>query len=192
MKSELLARGMELLVSLDESGKTSFPELEDRIKIYGDELRKLLNYLKEKGYIKYVLALSINGEKLGESTIELLPKGMEVVLGERDYFDASEKVSQTIHNQTNVTNSSEVQVAQTTGDNSPITQTQDNSQTIILKKMIEDDQELDSEKKSRLKEVVDNINKLKQAGETTEKIYSWVKKGIGICAKYGAYLWMLC
>ena len=127
MKSETLIYGMELLVMLDEIGKEiSFPEFEIKSNIKGEELKELLRYLQKKEYLKYTLGLFINEMKLGESTIKLLPKGMEIVIGKRDYFDDSEKGSKTIHNQTNVTNSSQVQIAQA-GDNSAIFQIIDNS-----------------------------------------------------------------
>jgi len=188
MKSETIAYGMEILTILDDNEDISFSNLENISSVKGKELKELLKYLKNKNYIKWISSLFINEHHIADDKIKLNHNGMEVNLGKRDYFEESKIVSQEINNQTNVTNSSEFQVAQNTGDNSLITQNQDNSQTIILNKIIEDDIELDPEKKSELKEVVDNINKLKQAGETTEKLYEWVKKGIGICARYGPYL----
>lgn len=78
-------------------------------------------------------ALFINEHHISDNKIKLANKGMEVFLGKRDYFDEMDKTPQIIHNQTNVSNSSEFQVAQTTGDNSSVTQIQDNSQINVLK-----------------------------------------------------------
>ncbi len=93
MKSETLIYGTELLIMLDEIGKEiSLPEFEEKSKIKGDELKELLRYLQGKEYLRYKLGLFINDSKISDSTIELLPKGMEVVLGKRDYFTEGEKV----------------------------------------------------------------------------------------------------
>jgi len=196
MKSETLIFGMELLVLLDEVGKEiSFKELEEKTRIKDEELRELLKYLEQKEYITWSNPLFIGTSEridfISDDEIKLSHKGMEVNLDKRDYFDETSKVSQEIQNQTNVNNSSEFQVAQTTGNNSPILQTQENIQITILNKIIDDDQELDSEKKSKLKEIIKKIKEMKDSGETAEKIYGWIKKGAGICAKYGPYLWAL-
>jgi rRNA-processing protein FCF1 len=93
MKSEILVYGNELLIMLDKIGKEiSLPEFEEKSKIKGDELRELLRYLQGKEYVRYTLGLFVNNLKLGESTVKLLPKGMEVVLGKRDYFTEEGKV----------------------------------------------------------------------------------------------------
>ena len=93
MKSETLVYGVELLQMLDKIGKEiSFPEFEEKSKIKGGELKELLRYLQGKGYLRYKLGLFVNDSKISESTINLLPKGMEVVLGKRDYFTEGEKV----------------------------------------------------------------------------------------------------
>jgi len=93
MKSETLIYGTELLIMLDKIGREiSLPEFEEKSKIKGDELKELLRYLQGKEYLRYRLGLFVNESKIGESTIKLLPKGMEVVLGKRDYFTEGEKV----------------------------------------------------------------------------------------------------
>jgi len=87
MKSKTLSYGKYILIILDEIGEEAlFPELEDKSEIKGIELKNLLKYLQEKSYLKYKLGLFVNTSKISDSTIELLPKGMEVVLGKRDYF----------------------------------------------------------------------------------------------------------
>jgi len=182
MKSETLVYGEELLFLLNEIGKElTFPEFEEISEIRGEELKELVRYLKEKGYLKYTLGLSINGTKMGESTIKLLPRGIEIVLGKRDYFNESEKISQTIHNQTNVTGSSQVQVAQSIGDNSSITQVIDNSQINVLKQLIEHDEELDEPKKNKLFEILEKFNTLKESGENA---FELIKKVGEIALKY--------
>ena len=93
MKSKTLIYGEELLVMLDEIWKEiTFPEFEGKSKIKGDELKELLKYLQKKEYLCYRLGLFVNTEKISESTIKLLPHGMEVVLGKRDYFTEGEKI----------------------------------------------------------------------------------------------------
>jgi hypothetical protein len=188
MKSETLVYGMELLIILDEIGKEiSLPELEAKSKIKGEELKELLKYLQKKEYLKYTLGLFVNETKLGESTIKLLPKGMEVVLDKRDYFNDGEKVSQTINHQTNVTNSSQVQVAQA-GDNSYISQVIDNSQLNVLKQLIENDEELDEPKKKKLFDILEKFNTLKESGENG---YNLIKKVGGIALKYAPLFFSL-
>jgi len=193
MKSETLNYGKKLLSILDGIGEEiPFKQLEKKCEIKNSELRELLKYLVKKEYISWRNPLfigSINEINLIDTDkIKLVHKGMEVVLNQREYFGDTEKILQKIKNQTNIHKSPNSQVAQTTGDDSPIIQTQDNSQIIILKKIIEDDSELDDDKKNKLKEVVDKIQDLKSKGETVEKIYDLIKKGIGICARYGSYL----
>ena len=91
MKSETLIYGREILSILDGKGRIEIPTFEEECKLKGDELKELLKYLDGKGYLKYRLGLFVNDSKISESSIELLPKGMEVVLGKRDYFTEGEK-----------------------------------------------------------------------------------------------------
>lgn len=181
MKSETLIYGMELLIILDGRGRVSIPEFDKESKIKGDELKELLKYLDKREYLKYRLGLFVNESKISDSTIELLPKGMEVVLGKRDYFTEGEKVLQTIHNETNVSNSSEFQVAQIMGDDSQITQIQDNSQINILKQLIEEDTELDEPKKKKLFEILEKFNTLKESGKNA---FELIKQVGSIAIKY--------
>jgi len=99
MKSETLMYGMELLVILDGIDKEiSFKELEEKTKIKGNELRELLKYLKQKGYIAWKNPLFIGSleriEIIDTDKIKIIPKGMEVVLGKRDYFTEGKKVAE--------------------------------------------------------------------------------------------------
>ena len=106
---------------------------------------------------------------------------MEVVLGKRDYFYENEKISQTIHNETKVSNSSGFQVAQTTGDKSPITQIQNNSKINILKQIIEEDRGLDESKKKEMFGILEKFNTLKESGENAYKL---IKQISSISIKY--------
>jgi rRNA-processing protein FCF1 len=93
MNKEMLVYGNELLILLDEmGGKVTFPEFEEKIKIKGDDLRSLLRYLEKKEFLRYSLGLFVNTSKISESTIELLPAGMEVILGKKDYFTGRERI----------------------------------------------------------------------------------------------------
>ena len=180
MKSETLIYGYELLVILDENEKISFANLEKISKIKDKELRELLKYLQEKSYLNWKNPLFINEHWISDDKIILAHKGMEVVLGKKDYFEKEEKTSQTIHNQTNV-HGDKNQVAQTTGDNSPITQIQDNSKINILRKLIEDDKELDEPKKEKLFGILKKFNLLKESGENA---YELIKQIGSIATKY--------
>ncbi|MDP3027176.1 MAG: hypothetical protein Q8N63_05685, partial [Nanoarchaeota archaeon] len=182
MKSETLIYGMELLVMLDEIRKeVSFPEFEEKSKIKGGELKELLRYLSEKEYLCYKLGLFVGTDKISESTIKLLPRGMEVVLGERDYFNETGEISQTIHNLTNVHNSSEIQIAQTIGNNNKINQSIDNSKLNVLTKLIEEDKELDEPKKKKLFGILEKFNTLKESGENALDL---IKSVGSIASKY--------
>ena len=181
IKAETLIYGEELLVILDESGEISFEQLEEKSNIKDKELKELIRYLESKNYLKYNLALLINDSgPISPSRVRLLPAGMEVVLGKRDYFNEV-GIPQTIHNQTNVSNSSEFQIAQTSGDKSPITQTQDNSKLNILKQMITEDNELDDPKKEKLLEVLEKFNTIKESGENA---FNLIKRVGSIATKY--------
>ncbi len=135
--------------------------------------------------MRYSLGLFIATEstfsKLGESRIKLLPNGMEVVLGKRDYFSNLNGLSQNIQNQTNVNNSSKVQVAQSTGNNSSINQIQDNSKINILRQIIQEDEELDDPKKKKLFGILEKFNTLKESGENAINLLKQVKE---IAIKY--------
>lgn len=187
MKSETLIYGEEVLVLLNEIGKEiSFKEFENNSKIKGEELRELLKYLVKKEFIIWKMPLFIGtfGEPIkviDEDKIKLADKGMEVVLGKRDYFGEIKEISQTIHSQTNVNNSSQVQIAQTTGNNSSITQIQDNSKIHILKQLIENDEELDEPKKNKLFSILEKFNTLKESGENA---FELIKKVGGVALKY--------
>ncbi len=188
MKSDTIIHGVELLVILDKNENICFSDLEKISRIKGTELIELIKYLVEKEYIIKTNSLFVNSTIISPDKIKLDHKGMEVNLGKRDYFDDSNRFSQEIQNQTNLHNSPNPQIAQTTGDNSSISQTYGNMQIIIINQIIDDDPELDDEKKTGLKEVVRKIKVMKDSGETAEKIYGWIKKGMGICARYGPYL----
>ncbi|MFC1682339.1 hypothetical protein ACFL0X_01850 [Nanoarchaeota archaeon] len=180
MKKDTLIYGQELLTILSEIDEDiELPDLEQKTRIKGDELKELLKYLHQKKYLSYRLGLFVNTSKISESTIKILPNGMEVVFGKRDYFN--DVSSQTIHNQTNVSNSSEFQVAQNIGDHSPISQTQDNSKVSILKQLIDTDGELEEPKKKKLFEILEKFNTIKQSGENA---YELIKQVGSIAVKY--------
>ncbi|MDP2924787.1 MAG: hypothetical protein Q8N99_00280 [Nanoarchaeota archaeon] len=180
MKAESLDYGKVILTNLNEIREIDFKGLEKDSLIKGETLRELLKYLVKKDYILWKSALFINEHHISDDEIKLSHKGMEVVLGKREYFDETEKATQTIHNQTNVTNSSQVQVAQT-GDNSQVSQIIDNSQINVLKKLIEEDEDLDEPKKKKLLDILEKFNTLKEGGENALEL---IKKVGGIALKY--------
>lgn len=165
MKSESLIRGIELLAELDDLPKISFDELKHKVDIDQDELRKLLKYLKEKDFIKWRLGLFVNDSPISPGEISLTHKGMEVSLGKRDYFDETKIPHHTIHNQTNIDNSSGVQVAQSTGENSPITQEQE-VKIDVLKKELEEELKKSKPDKSKLKNILEKIIGIAKSGSS--------------------------
>ena len=96
MKSETLIYGIELLVTLDENENISFVNLEKISKIKGNGLRELLKYLKQKEFIIWKNPLSIGSldsiDFIDDDKIKLAHKGMEIVIGKRDYFTGGGKV----------------------------------------------------------------------------------------------------
>lgn len=181
MKSETLTYGIELLTVLDKIGEEIFfPEFEAKSNIKGEELKELLRYLQKKEYLRYTLGLFVNETKLGESTVKLLPKGMEVILGKRDYFSDSDNPLQKIQNQS-VIHGSQNQIAQSIGSNSSINQSQGNSKIAVLKELIENDEELDEPKKKGLLGILEKFNTLNESGEHANSL---IRKVGGIATKY--------
>ncbi len=182
MKSETLIYGYELLMILDELPDISFKELEKEAKIKGDELRGLLKYLKQKGYITWRLPLFVGTLKsttiIDTDKINLTHNGMEVVLGTREYYGDTKNISQTIENQTNVQGSSEVQIAQSVGDNSQITQTT-NIQVESLKEELEKELSKKKPSESKVRNIIDNIIKVAKKG-ASEIISTVFLKSIGL------------
>lgn len=157
MKAETLIYGYEFLAELDDLYNISFEELEKKSKIKGKELRELLKYLVKRDLIKWKSALFVGtGPVISPDEIKLTHNGMEVVLGEREYFENTKNISQTIENQTNVTNSSEIQVSQSTGDNSSIVQTQE-IKIGNLKKELEKELMKEKPDESKVKKLVKSI-----------------------------------
>ncbi len=189
MESETLLYGMEVLAMLDKvQEKISFKQLEKRCDIKGDELRELLRYLIKKEYINWKNPLFINEHWISDDEIKLIDKGMEVILGERDYFKEKAEISQNIHSQTNVNNSSKFQIAQTTGNQSPIIQVQDNSKINVLRQLIKNDNELDEPNKKKLFGILEKFNTLKESGENAGELIKQV--GL-IAAKYTPWFFAL-
>lgn len=165
MKSESLAYGMNLLAELDNLPKINFEELKHKIDMDQDELRELLKYLKQKDFIKWQLPLFVNDLIISPDEISLTHKGMEVNLGKRDYFDEIKSPSHTIHNQTNIDNSSGVQVAQSTGDNSLIIQDQE-IKIETLKKELEEELTKPKPNKDNIKNILEKIMNLTKSSSS--------------------------
>lgn len=197
MKIGNLEYGKVLLTILSETGEIPFEQLEEKSEVKKEELKELLHCLeKEKGYLSWKKHISIGyiGDSesvmpsVSNSEIKLSTKGMEVVLGKRDYFNETAQMSQTVYNQTKVENSSEFQIAQNIGANSPITQVQDNSKINILKQLIENDKELDEPKKKKLLGILEKFNTLKQSGENALEL---IKQVSSIAIKYFPHFFSL-
>lgn len=87
---------MKILALLDKNENISFVNLEKISKIKDKELRELLKYLKGKNYITWRSRLFINEHHIADDKISLAHNGMEVILGQKDYFGDSEKISRSI------------------------------------------------------------------------------------------------
>lgn len=182
MKSETLLYGEEVLKHLNGIGdKVSFKLLEPQLIIKGQELRELLKYLVKKDYIKWKSALFVNDTHISDDEITLAHNGMEIILGKKSYFGENEKPIPTIQNQTNISNSSQVQLAQITGNHNKIEQFIDNSKISVLTRLIQDDTELEDEKKKGLLNVLEKFNTLKEGSDNALDL---VKKVGSIAAKY--------
>lgn len=164
------------LLALILNGKLSLDEFPEKLGINEFHVCELLNYLKENNCVDYIKTMGRGFE--GIKGLKITAKGTDVVLGRTTVREAPP--TQIIHNQS-VINGNQNQVAQTTGDNSPISQIIDNSQINVLKQLIEQDTELDESKKRDLFSILEKFNTLKESGENATSL---IKKVGGIAIKY--------
>lgn len=181
-----------ILWALNDSDGAKVSELVNITGFTEDNVRKILRYLTKRKYVRMPLFITSTGDSdpIPEGDYELSIKGKEIIasgLSVQEIVKAELQGGSHVSNNTHITGNQN-QVAQNVGDDSLIAQSQDNTQITILNQMIDDDPELNSEKKSKLKEIVGKVKAMKDAGETAGEIYEWVKKGAGISAKYGPYL----
>ncbi|VVB83824.1 Uncharacterised protein [uncultured archaeon] len=195
MNQDTLIYGITLLIILKEHEDISFQELEQISEIKGEELRELLKYLKdEKEFVVWKTPVSISfigadgnftGNKMDKDKIKLSSKGIEVNIGKRDYFEGGMKSP--VHNETHI-NGNRNQVAQSTGENSLISQVQDNLKINVLKWIIEEDKELDTSKKGKLLLLLENFNTLKESSENALELIKQVGQ---ISIKYLSFFFNL-
>ena len=127
---------------------------------------EILRYLKQIKAVQYTQLLSEGLQ--GFMGVEVIEKGLEIACQKRPLVDVSQNVSQQVIN-SNVQN-----LVQSTGNSNVINQTVDNSKHYILKQMIEQDQELDSEKKKKLFNILEKFNTLKESGENAFELLKTV------------------
>jgi len=153
--------------------KIEIDKLPEELGISEDEVCDVLRYLKQIGAVQYTQLLSEGLQ--GFMGVEVTAKGLEIACDKRPLVDVGQTVSQQVIN-SNVQN-----LVQSAGDSNVITQIIDNSKHYILKQMIEKDQELDSEKKKRLFNILEKFNTLKETGENA---FELLKTVAGISIKY--------
>ena len=141
--------------------------------ITDDEVLEVLAYLKQIEAVEYD---SLLGEGLSSVLdLKITAKGLEIAAQKRQLVDVSPTISQQVIN-SNVQN-----LVQSSGDSNVINQVVDNSKHYILRQMIEQDQELDSEKKKSLFNILERFNTLKEGGENALEL---LKTVAGISIKY--------
>lgn len=178
MKSEDLAYGLEILAILDEKTKMNREDLEKESTIKGKDLDELLDYLKSKGYIQKPLALwGMSGNSISDKdrVITILHKGREVISGMTEYGE-SDTYKKTINQNTYINHSPGSQVANAIGSKQNIVQKIDNSKINVLRQIINDDDELVPENKSKLLEILEKFNILKTSGENAYNLIKTVGK----------------
>lgn len=161
----------EPVLKLLVNDKVKITDLPEKLKIREDEVCDTLKYLKGIEAIDYI---ETNGRGFsGIMNVRTTAKGLEIACNKRPLVGISQNVSQQVIN-SNVQN-----LVQSAGDSNVITI--DNSKHYILKQMIEQDQELDSEKKKSLFNILEKFNALKESGENA---FELLKTVAGISLKY--------
>jgi hypothetical protein len=175
---KLIMYAETVLQLLSEEEIKNIPE---KAKLSEEQVIDIMNYLQDSGYIKYVKGLG--GGFASIINIKITAKGAEVALGKRELIDTQKSNIQQIHIHAPVQNISQIQ-----GNNNTITQIVDNSRQTILRRLIENDDELKPEEKKSLFGILEKFNTLKESGENA---YDLISKVVGIAAKYGPLFFAL-
>ena len=125
--------------------------------ITDDEALEVLAYLKQIEAVEYDSLLCEGLSSVCD--LRITAKGLEIASQKRPLVDTTPTVSQ------HVTNSHIQNLVQSTGNSNVINQSIDNSKHYILRQMIEQDPDLDSEKKKSLFNILERFNTLKEGGE---------------------------
>jgi hypothetical protein len=161
----------EPVLKLLADDRIKVEELPEKLKINEEEVCDVLEYLKEIGAVQYTETLARG--LVGMIWNKVTAKGLEIACGKRPLVDIDQNISQQI------INSSIGNVVQSAGDGNTIVI--NNSKHYILKQMIEQDSELDSEKKKGLFNILEKFNTLKESGENALELLKIVA---GISLKY--------
>ncbi len=181
-----------ILHELNDNNGAKVSELIELTGFNEEKVRKILKYLIQKKCVRmplFITSISSN-EPIPEGNYRLSTRGKEIIasgLSFTDIIKAELQGSSQTVNATNI-NGNQNQVAQTTGNNSPITQIQDNSKINVLKQLIADDKELDEPKKKKLFGILEKFNKLKESGENA---YELIKQVGLIAARYAPLFFSL-
>jgi len=145
----------EPLLKLLAFEKVKLEDIPEKVHISEEELEEVLDYLKQNGSISYIRTM---GRSLNTFiNLKVTSLGLEIACGKRSLVNIPQNISQQI------INSSIGNVVQSAGDSNTIVI--DNSKHYILKQMIEQDSELDSDKKNGLFNILEKFNTLKESGE---------------------------
>lgn len=183
----------KILQTLNKAEDLKISKLVDITGFSEEEVTETISYLVKKGWVRNtkIFIISLNSpQPIPPFEYDITTMGQEIValgLPVKKIIESELRGTFQVQQNTHV-KGDYAQIAQTGGDNSSISQSQDNSQIITFNKLIDEDPELKEAQKIELKSIAEKIVQLKNAGETTEKIYCWIGKGIEVCAKYGSHL----
>ena len=174
MKARLIMYAEPIIKILALGEKVNIKDLPKQLKLSEEDVCSVLEYLKECGTVEYTETMGKGFS--GIIGLKVTSKGAEVALGKRPLLDSQEINLQQMNIHAPVQN-----IAQVQGNKNIIDQSVDNSQYNILKQLIENDPELDQSKKTKLLDLLDKFNKLKETGENA---YELLKTVGGITLKY--------
>ena len=183
--SEEILLANSILLSLDGKSETKISEIVESIGSTKEAVSNAIDYLVKREYIIGSPWITFIGDStpIPEGEYRLSTKGKEIIASK---LSIQEIIKSELQGGSSVLNHSEVrgdynQIAQTTGDDSPINQIQDNSKINILKQIIENDVELDVPQKKKLFGILEKFNTLKKSGENA---YGLIKQVGSIAIKY--------
>jgi len=169
----------------ENEGKMKLEEVAKKTEFEIEVVKKMLDYLVNKKCLTspFIFGFLNDDPIISNEFYSLTDKGREIIVSGLSFQEVLRSELRGIpssFNQTTI-HGNQNQVAQTSGDNSSITQIQDNSKINVLKQLIENDKELDEPKKKKLFGILEKFNTLKQSGENA---YELIKQVGLIAVKY--------
>lgn len=177
----IFEENIKLLLNAIRNQNSSEKDILKSMNISSVELKNLIKYCQDEKYVETVpfsehffdVSSTLSDWRISSKGLKFLENIVEV----------KETKNSIIHVKGNVNNFSNIQ-----GNNNTTTQTIDNSQYNILKQLIENDSELDQPKKTKLLDLLDKFNKLKETGENASDL---IKTVGGIAIKYAPLFFSL-